>query len=203
MFKTIVFVLGPEHGQKIIDYLDKNVWVSHGIGTRPEIKFVWQTEPLGFGHAVLQAKSEVFAWNRWNPPVLVQTDDTIILSHSHNAERYRMIQDMTLRKGSQLGTQWTEHPEKYGIVLVKGDRISGALEKPSWIKAGYALTGMYYIRNSRQLFRNLKELCGSDRKIQGEYQFTSALQAMINEGEYFASYNQEWIDVGSKDFGEG
>ena len=69
-FEKLVFVLSPRTGNQIIDYVRRNpLETPH--------KFVWQNEPLGFGHAVLQAKEEVFSWRRRNPPVLVHTDDAV------------------------------------------------------------------------------------------------------------------------------
>ena len=62
-FDKIVFVLSLRTGNQVIDYVRRNPF-------KTPIKFVWQHEPLGFGHAVLQARDEVFSFRRWNPPVL-------------------------------------------------------------------------------------------------------------------------------------
>ena len=62
--EKIVFILGGKsrsdrdprfagHGQKVIDYVRRHPF-------KAPVKFVWQPEPLGFGHAVLQARGEVF-----------------------------------------------------------------------------------------------------------------------------------------------
>ena len=87
-FERIVFVVSPKHGQRIIDYVRHNPFET-------PVKFVWQNEPLGFGHAVLQAREEVFTplgfppragglRGMWNPlrsvsprPVLIATDDGV------------------------------------------------------------------------------------------------------------------------------
>ena len=53
-FERIVFVLSLKHGNQVIDYLRRNP-------LETPVKFVWQHEPLGFGHAVLQARDEVFS----------------------------------------------------------------------------------------------------------------------------------------------
>ena len=45
-FEKLVFVLSLKHGQKVIDYVRR-----HPFET--PVQFVWQPEPLGFGHAVV------------------------------------------------------------------------------------------------------------------------------------------------------
>ena len=92
-FEKIVLVLSLKHGQKVIDYVRR-------FPFETPVKFAWQPEPLGFGHAVLQARSEVFTplmfppragglRGRWNPPVLICTDDAVNTHMSAGKGSYR------------------------------------------------------------------------------------------------------------------
>ena len=58
------------------------------------------------------------------------------------------------------------------------------------------MTGIYFIRESRRLFRCLGKLIKSDRTLGGEYQFTHALQMMIDAGTEFRTVYHQWEDCG-------
>ena len=204
LFDKIVFVLSPRTGNQIIDYVRRNPFDTPHT-------YVWQHEPLGFGHAVLQARDEVFSFRRWNPPVLVHTDDAVNL---HLREGASLIKQITSKETSTLGVQWREDVREHGMVVVGESEgashvpranspvtleVKRLVEKPYWDEGGLCMTGIYFIRESRRLFRCLSRLVKSGRKLGGEYQFTHALQIMIDQGTPFQTYYHEWIDCG-KDF---
>lgn len=206
-FDKIVFVLGPKHGAQIIDYL-KRQWVSYPEGNRPDIKFVWQNEPLGFGHAVMQARPEVLSWRKWNQPVMVHTDDAIISRRVEDVDdpswRGMMVRCMVNCRHSQIGVAWRDDVSNYGVVTNDTNRAYTAfdrnmrfVEKPNWDHGGLAITGMYFIRNARLMFRCLHNQYRRKQTHRGEYQFTTVLQEMIDHGEKFQTYDQHWIDVGN------
>ena len=218
-FERIVLVLSVKHGQKVIDYVRR-----HPFETA--VKFVWQPEPLGFGHAVLQARDEVFSFRKWNPPVLIHTDDAVTIPANPDKTKVEMIQEITADSTSTIGVQWRGNVRNYGMVI---HRVSAAateqdsegagktnshthrfapphaqrfvdrfVEKPYWDEGGLALTGLYYIRESRRLFRCLNKLVKSGRCLGGEFQFTHALQMMIDAGTPFMTYYHDWVDCGKK-----
>ncbi|MYE91211.1 hypothetical protein F4X33_19680, partial [Candidatus Poribacteria bacterium] len=77
-FDKIVFVLSLKHGQKVIDHV-------HRSFLDTPVAYVWQDAPLGFGHAVLQAREEVFTPLSFPPlaggllgvAVQIHTDDAV------------------------------------------------------------------------------------------------------------------------------
>ena len=199
-FDKIVFVLSLQHGQKVIDHVHRSL-----LDT--PVKFVWQDAPLGFGHAVLQAREEVFdlrKWNSWSgngPPVLIHTDDAV---NRHCVEGMSLISAITSKKESQIGVQWRGNVKNYGMAIVSypeghlprtnsptPGRVERLVEKPYWDEGGLGLTGIYYIRESRRLFRCLNKLVNSGRCLGGEYQFTHALQMMVDQGTPFQTYYHE------------
>ena len=79
-----------------------------------------------------------------------------------------------------------------------GVRVERLVEKPYWDDGGLALTGIYYVRESRRLFRCLNKLVKTGRQLGGEFQFTHALQMMIDAGTPFMTYYHDWIDCDNK-----
>ena len=199
-FDKIVFVLSLKHGQKVIDHVQRSF-----LDT--SVKFVWQDAPLGFGHAVLQAKDEVFSLRKRNPPVLIHTDDAV---NRHCVEGMSLIGAITSKKESQIGVQWRGNVKNYGMAIVSypegylprtnsptPGRVERLVEKPYWDEGGLAMTGVYYIRESRRLFRCLNKLVNSGQCLGGEYQFTHALQLMIDGGTELQTHYHEWVDCGN------
>ena len=225
-FEKIVLVLSLKHGQQVIDYVRR-----HPFETA--VKFVWQQEPLGFGHAVLQAREEVFSpiyrgrlFRKWNPPVLIHTDDAV---NTHRNPEKDLIEDITAQSVSQIGVQWRGNVRNYGMVITRRDEsgkvgkgeseqnnsetdrscspshsltcspaplVERLVEKPYWDEGGLAITGIYFIRESRRLFHCLDRLVQAGRCLGGEYQFTHALQMMISDGTTFKTLYHNWTDCG-------
>ena len=215
LFDKIVLVISPRqrHGEMIYDYIKENPFST-------PIAWTLQNEPLGFGHAVLQAKDEVFSWRRRNPPVLVVTDDGIRCDVVPAGTKEGLIEKITASEKSTLGVQWRGNVREHGMVIVEGARergVEGArkkpdhlprpnspagvqverlVEKPYWDEGGLVMTGIYFVRESRRLFRCLRKLIQQERTLGGEYQFTHALQMMIDQGTPFRTHYHEWVDCG-------
>ena len=219
-FEKLVFVLSPRTGHQIIDYIRRNpLETPHA--------FVWQNEPLGFGHAVLQAREEVFSFRKWNPlrsvsprPVLIATDDGVRNPANPDKPSFDLIREMTGSSTSTLGVKWIGNVRQHGMVIVEdykqmghaprpnspsekarpgrsGVRVERLIEKPYWDEGGLVMTGLYYVRESRRLFRCLHKLVKSGRCLGGEFQFTHALQLMIDAGTPFRTCYHEWEDCGT------
>ena len=273
-FEKLVFVLSPRTGHQIIDYIRRNpLETPHA--------FVWQNEPLGFGHAVLQARDEVFTplgfppragglRGMWNPlrsvsprPVLIATDDGVRNPASPDKPSFDLIREMVGSSISTLGVQWRGDVKNHGMVIVReggearrrgsggarekpehlprpnspsekvpilgmldgigtrqresegsGEKnshthhvaptqtqpiVERLIEKPYWDEGGLVMTGLYYVRESRRLFRCLHKLVKSGRCLGGEFQFTHALQMMIDAGTEFRTHYHEWVDAGGSE----
>ena len=211
-FEKIILVLNLKHGHSVIDYVRRHPF-------KTPVKFVWQPEPLGFGHAVLMARNEVFSGRRWKPPILIHTDDAV---NTHPDPDKNLVTEIAASEVSQIGVSWRGNVKNYGMVIVRsddnGDGIGSReasenqrnqetvlrfIEKPYWDQGGLAITGIYYIRESRRLFRCLNKLIQTQRTLNGEYQFTHALQMMIDgglsrfdRGTPFRTYYHDWVDCG-------
>ena len=212
-FEKIVLVLSPKHGQQVIDYINQNPFETPVcfVPFKTPVSFVWQNEPLGFGHAVLQARDEVFSFRKWNPSVLIHTDDAVNTPVNPDQTQVEMIQGIVAQSTSTLGVQWRGNVKNYGMAIVSypeghtprpnstsPGRVERLVEKPYWDEGGLAMTGIYYVRESRRLFRCLNKLVQTGRCLGGEYQFTHALQMMIDAGTAFRTHYHEWVDCDNK-----
>ena len=117
-FERIVFVLSPRHGNQVIDYIRRNRFET-------PVSFVWQNEPLGFGHAVLQAREEVFSFRKWNPPVLVATDDGVRNPADRDKPSFDLIREMVGSSTSTLGVKWVGNVRQHGMVISGESEGSG------------------------------------------------------------------------------
>jgi glucose-1-phosphate thymidylyltransferase len=96
-----------------------------------------------------------------------------------------------------LGVREVVDPRRFGICEINGDVITNIVEKPKKPKSNLALVGLYYLRDSTQLFETCAELIEKNIKTKGEYQITDALQLMIERGVEFRPLEIEgWYDCG-------
>jgi UTP--glucose-1-phosphate uridylyltransferase len=103
------------------------------------ITFLWQNEPLGFGHALWQGK----AWSS-GEPVLVEVCDHVFLSSTSASCVGQVIDAWGARGASVCAIQRVREAEVSRVGVVAGQRLEGSpdtyllqafLEKPSLTKA--------------------------------------------------------------------
>ena len=125
-----------------------------------------------------------------------------------------LIKDITANSTSRLGVKWLENVKNHGMVIINdyealghaprpniaknGVQVERLIEKPYWDEGGWAMTGIYYILESRRLFRGLNKLVKTGRMLNREYQLIHALQMMIDVETPFMTYYHDWIDCDKK-----
>jgi glucose-1-phosphate thymidylyltransferase len=171
----IVLVIGPGvQGERIRSYAESH----RGL----PITCVVQAEPLGLGHAVLQAREEV-----GESPLLVVLGDTIVDAPL----------DRLAAEGSWIGVCHVDDPRRFGVATVRDGKISALVEKPEHPDSNWAVVGIYAIRNSKGLFAALDAVEKSGTRTRGEIQLTDALQRMLNAGEELRPFEVKgWYDCG-------
>ena len=127
------------------------------------MSYCYQFEPLGFGHAVLQAKGLV-----GGSPVLVHACDKVL-----DFDRLDTF-DVDY---SWMAVQEIEPPLAMGVLRVDSGYVTEMIEKPnlSW-------NAVCYIRESNQLFETLETMVEYDRQTAGEIQMADALRSLIHDG---------------------
>jgi len=95
-----------------------------------------------------------------------------------------------------MGVVRVADQSQYGVVEIRGDRITGIREKPSGKLSGegWVNTGIYVLDSD--IFRSIK---GTGRSARSEYELTSSLQRIIDEGKEVkaATISRDgWMDIG-------
>lgn len=177
---SIGFIVGDK-SEIITKYVGKNY-------PKFRIDHVYQEERKGLGHAIyLYLKEKSFS----NDPVLIVLSDTIFEAD---------INEILDSEYSSIGVHEVGNPKDFGVVEVGTRFIKGLEEKSPQPKSKLAIVGVYLIKNVKLLFECLQELISKNITIRNEYQLTSALQLMLNEGEKMTTFRIEgWHDCGSKE----
>jgi len=173
--ERVILVISPgPHGERIREY----------AAARSDFKIecVVQAEPLGLGHAVAQAKCAA-----GKAPLLILLGDTIV-----RASLGELVKD-----GSRVGLREVQDPRRFGVALVRDDRIVELVEKPEHPVSNLALVGLYYITNGPLLFECIETLVREGRRTRGEVQLTDALALLMTRGEELRPFSVEgWYDCG-------
>ena len=212
--KKIVFVTGLKNN-KILDYFRKNIDLEKDLKKRKKneiikslekmeksfkgisFSFALQKEPLGDGHAVLQAKNLVK-----KEPCLVLFGDDIVDSQTPCSLQLAKVFEKYQKPVIALHKLPKEKLSSYGIV--KAEKISSRLykikdiiEKPKTGQApsDLAVVGKYVINSD--VFDFLKN---TPSEAKGEIRLAGAFKEMIKRGMEIYGYQFEgkWLECGNK-----
>ena len=155
----------------------------------PGIRFVYQKEQRGLGHAVLQAEVD--------DEVLVLLGDALVMGCNAAKE----MAEFSRRHGGAavIGCERVprEKVSRYGIMKLAGDRIVDMVEKPAAEEApsDIAVAGRYLLPAA--IFGYLKTQTPGKG---GEIQLTDAIRRMLAEREAYAYvYPGKRQDIGNPD----
>ena len=156
------------------------------VSSFADITLVEQTQPLGLGHAVLTAESQV-----GEEPFMVFLPDDAILSHSEEANlTAKMLELSDVYNAGVVAVEEVpqEEVQRYGVI--DGDqveqrlyKIKGLVEKPdpSQAPSNLAIIGRYVL--GPQIFSCLK---ATPRGAKGEIQLTDGMSLLLQEQPMYA-----------------
>ncbi len=174
-----VFVIGYL-GEKIQRYIDK---------TYPQLKctFVTQSDRRGTGHAIWLTKDAI-----QNDEVMIVLGDTVC---DYN------VKGTISSAVSQIGVRKVDDPRSFGVAeLNDKDIVTRMVEKPLMPKSNMAMVGIYYIKETKQLYAALEKNLAGPPDDNGEYHLTNALQEMLSEGIVLHAFRvNNWFDCGKKE----
>jgi len=157
--------------------------------------FVSQSEPRGFGDAVLRAEPYI------NEPFLVQAGDTFILSGgNHHLTRLFKAHEEFESAGTFM-VQEVENPKPFGVI--EGEEIDRGIynvervvEKPEEPPTNLAITALYLFTPA--VFQALKS---TPTGVGGELQLTDGIQRLIDSGRRVTAVklgaDEFWLDIGN------
>ena len=158
------------------------------------IMWVNQPVPLGFGHAVLQAK--VFAGD---DPFFVHAGDAYVYCTDFGHLR-RLLSSFEDGAECSLALRKVPDPRQYGVATGKSSKglvaIDEIIEKPKAPKSNLAVTPVYVFRHS--IFDAIEE---AGPGIGGELQLTDGIQGLLKDGKKVVGVelrpDESWIDIGT------
>lgn len=158
------------------------------------VMWVNQPVPLGFGHAVLQAK--VFAGEE---PFFVHAGDAYVYCKDFGHLR-RLLSSFEGGAECSLALRKVPDPRMYGVATGRSSNglvaIDEIVEKPKAPKSNLAVTPVYVFRHS--IFDAIEE---AGPGIGGELQLTDGIQTLLREGKKVVGVelrsDESWIDIGT------
>lgn len=206
-----ILLIINEHKQDIINYFRRNqAYEEFVIKNHKEqllevlrhseklatIKFVYQVEQKGLGHAVLMAKD--FVGNE--PFAVLLGDDLVVSSHPAIAQ---LIEAYNKYHCSVVGVQKVAKSavNKYGIIaydiqLERAYRLTGMVEKPTPEKAPSSIASLGRYVLTPEIFDVLEHQTPG---VGGEIQLTDAILNLMQQKDVYAyDFEGERYDVGTQ-----
>lgn len=177
----IVFIVS--HMQdKIENYIAEHYSIPYGF----KVTYIEQKEQLGLGHAIWLTKDIVK-----NNPSLIIYGDTVFAAN--------LAEAVNSDTDASLGVKSVEDPRRFGIVeLDSKGVITKLIEKPEHPTSNLAIVGVNFIKNTKLMFECIENNIKKGKTTKGEFQFTDAMQLMIDKGEKFNTFTiEEWLDCGT------
>lgn len=174
----IMIITGKEHAGAFIDLL--------GDGRNFNASFTYrvQEEAGGIAHALDLCESFV-----GDNSVMVALGDNIFEKKFYFDEPYFD------NDGAKIFIKKVPDPERFGVAIIDGDKISGIIEKPKDNISDFAVTGLYIYDN--KVFDIIKNLKPSDR---GELEITDLNNWYIDNNKMkYEILHGFWQDCGTPD----
>lgn len=178
-FEEISFVVGDLSDEVKNQLLD----IAKSNGSKGSIYY--QDEPLGPAHAIYCATKSI------KGPCMVAFADTLFISDF----------SFDSQKDGIIWTQKVKDPSGFGVVKTneKGV-ITQFVEKSPIFISDQAIVGIYYFRDGERFAGKLEYLIQNNIRDKGEYQITSVLDLMKDDGiEFSTGKIDEWLDCGNKE----
>ncbi len=143
--------------------------VGDGSAWGVDVTFIPQDAPLGLAHAVKIAEPFL----RGEPFVMYLGDNVLlegVTRFVHEFERHSPDAQILLIR--------VPEPERFGVAVLEGDRVTRLVEKPKEHVSDLALVGVYLFDDS--VFDAVNAIEPSDR---GELEITDAIQWLVDNGK--------------------
>lgn len=173
--KEILIVAGPEHAGDFLRLL--------GSGKEFAAKLTYELQDEAGGIAQALSLAEDFADN--GKIAVILGDNIFENSIKAHVEGFE--------EGAKIFLKEVPDPQRFGVPILEGEKVSAIEEKPEKPKSNYAVTGLYLY--DKKVFSIIKTLKPSDR---GELEITDVNNAYIKQGKMQHSILEGfWTDAGT------
>jgi len=190
----VLEVLKPEENILILGH--KKEEVLKVVGENAD--YVVQTEQLGTGHAVLQAKDKL---KDYDGDVMVLCGDTPLLREETLEELYKFHKDSN--SVTTILTSIYDNPFGYGRIVKENELVKAIVEEKeadAETKKIKEVNAGVYCFKGKELFDALSKITNNNEK--GEYYLTDVIGIQVGEGKRVQSFvlndNIEILGVNSK-----
>lgn len=175
--EEIAFVIG-DFGKEVEQQLEN---IATLIGAKCSI--YQQDLPLGPAHAIYQARESL------SGPCLVAFADTL----------FKADFNFDINQDGFVWVKQVENPASFGVVKTNAEGIiTEFVEKSPTFISDQAIVGIYYFRDGDYFRNQVETLINQNIKDKGEFQITSVLEMMKNQGTRFRQASiEEWLDCGN------
>jgi bifunctional UDP-N-acetylglucosamine pyrophosphorylase/glucosamine-1-phosphate N-acetyltransferase len=187
---TILKNAGIEQVAVVVGFCKDQIADRYGDGSKVGLKLVYlhQKEPLGTANAVSVAEDFVRQGHFlvMNGDILVDQESLKSLLRRHDEL------GSSVDFGGIMATVEVDEPEQFGMVFLKGEKISDVVEKPGRARSRLANAGIYVFAPA--IFKAIEQTKPSSR---GEYELTASIKALIKGGKSVYSLPlHQWVDIG-------
>ncbi|MCC6462229.1 MAG: NTP transferase domain-containing protein [Saprospiraceae bacterium] len=177
--REIAFIIGdfgPEVERELIH-------IAEQLGAKGRIYH--QEKAMGVGHAIY------CAWESLTGPCMIAFADTL----------FKADFSFDTREDGMIWVQKVKDPSSFGVVKLDTEGyITEFVEKPTTFVSDLAIVGIYYFREGEKLRTALHHIISQEIKEKNEFQLTTALELLKNEGLRFRTGEiDEWLDCGNKE----
>jgi glucose-1-phosphate thymidylyltransferase len=171
----ILVISGNEHIDQMAGFL--------GSGSRYGCSFSYRVQDKASGIAQALGMAETFADGK---SVCAILGDNIFFDDLSEVIR-------NFSGGARIFVKQVPDPERFGVVEMRGDKVTSIEEKPAKPKSNFIQTGCYVY--DWRCFDVIRNLVPSAR---GEYEITDVSQWYMDQNELSATVlKDEWIDAGT------
>ncbi|GIP35115.1 sugar phosphate nucleotidyltransferase [Paenibacillus sp. J2TS4] len=174
----ILIITGKEHMGDVVNLL--------GSGKEFGVSFTYKVQEQAGGIAQALSLAEHFVGE--DQMVVLLGDNIFLDSITPYIKSFE-----NQKEGAKILVKEVRDPQRYGVVELKGTKITSITEKPDCPRSNFAVTGIYMY--DQKVFDIIKKLTPSGR---GEYEITDVNNEYINLNQLtYDILNGWWTDAGT------